>query len=575
MKSKSMLGRMLSKYNTRYFVLDVKKGLFYYMVDKNSSVSTARQIPINAIESVSVDTNPQVSADEKTWKHGITIKTKKKDFNIIAPSELIMEKFLYGFGSLIDDQTKQPLFNWNAYKISEIGSVKSGGVGKIFSKDEVFSNHGDGVASPKPASTVRSHDDRGNDEGNTSVKKSPSQTSVPYGQAQEGDEVKIRFDEDENKIAKHFTLNSKSPVSFRPRGNAEDDPNIKTHENIDYNYRVGIYDKQASDQEKQLYERESQKSQVGESAYLQVDGDKREQESSRKSAPYFEVSDHSARVSIQNGLHVLAQAQGQGQSKGFSSQIENNSLQPINQANSKYNSEVAASKDGNKDFLKNSGVSLKNSQTKSAQNDEKSEFLGVNQLDISQPERKGKSISILEDENFLAEKASNNLNRTKHRLSKNMENPRKMHIGNGVMVSMPRFEETYEKQDLPISYINMMQEAKRCSMLVTHGEYIRGDFKKNRSGMTRNLIVDEEEWERELFGDDDNDKSQSMKRMDVSANKELGPPSQHLSEGRRTIISDNLMTYENRSGRSKKPGINHKQSEMFASREDYNDWEDL
>jgi len=72
MKSKSMLGRMLSKYNTRYFVLDVKKGLFYYMVDKNSSVSTARQIPINAIESVSVDTNPQVSADEKnleTWNN--------------------------------------------------------------------------------------------------------------------------------------------------------------------------------------------------------------------------------------------------------------------------------------------------------------------------------------------------------------------------------------------------------------------------------------------------------------------------------------------------------------------------
>lgn len=206
---------------------------------------------------------------------------------------------------------------------------------------------------------------------------------------------------------------------------------------------------------------EQQNSQKGESAYLQADGDKREQqESSRQSAPRFEVSEKSARVSLQNGLNVaLTQSAG---GNPFGSQIETHSLQPITLTNSKYNSDVAASKDGNnnnKDFLKNS-------QTKSAQNDEKSEFLGVNQLDISQPERKGKSISILEDENFLAEKASNHLNRNRSRLSKNMEIPKKMHIGNGVMVSMPRFEETYEKQDLPISYINMMQEAKRCSMLV-------------------------------------------------------------------------------------------------------------
>jgi len=66
---------------------------------------------------------------------------------------------------------------------------------------------------------------------------------MPQGQDQEEDEVKINLGEDENKIAKHFTLNSKSPVSFRPREDVQNDLNIKTHENIDYNYKVGLYDK--------------------------------------------------------------------------------------------------------------------------------------------------------------------------------------------------------------------------------------------------------------------------------------------------------------------------------------------
>jgi len=61
MKSNSMFGRMISKYNTRYFVLDVKKGLFYYMVDKNSNAATARQIPINVKQSSYYSThNPRL-----------------------------------------------------------------------------------------------------------------------------------------------------------------------------------------------------------------------------------------------------------------------------------------------------------------------------------------------------------------------------------------------------------------------------------------------------------------------------------------------------------------------------------
>ncbi len=77
----------------------------------------------------------------------------------------------------------------------------------------------------------------------------------------------------------------------------------------------------------------------------------------------------------------------------------------------------------------------------------------------------------------------------------------------------------------------------------THGEYIRGDFKKNRSGMTRG-IVDEEDWEKELFGDDE-DRSQVMKKMDVSANKDLGPPSQHLS-GKTEFFGLFIHTFKNR-----------------------------
>ena len=111
---------------------------------------------------IAAEESVHIPDDNKTWKYGIIIKTKKKDYKIITQSELIMEKFLYAFSCLIDEQTKEPLFSnfilsfidlialskdWSFYKNIDTKSLKSGGKPSFSKEVEIL------VISPKKLTT--------------------------------------------------------------------------------------------------------------------------------------------------------------------------------------------------------------------------------------------------------------------------------------------------------------------------------------------------------------------------------------------------------------------------------------
>lgn len=89
-------------------------------------------------------------------------------------------------------------------------------------------------------------------------------------------------------------------------------------------------------------------------------------------------------------------------------------------------------------------------------------FMGFNQVDLAQYQKK-KTSSHIWDEDHL-DKSGSKMSLVRQKTKEYPE--RKMNIGNGIQVSFPKFEDISGKQDLPASYISMMQEAKKFSPII-------------------------------------------------------------------------------------------------------------
>jgi hypothetical protein len=117
-KGHSSLGRMISTYNKRFFVLDMNRVMFYYLPEKDAVLGGATEIPLDSINRIYVEHKPQLGQQDQTSK-GFVILTKKKAYKLLCDSQLIMEQLLFAFSNLIGAQSQKPLYDWNTYNTSE------------------------------------------------------------------------------------------------------------------------------------------------------------------------------------------------------------------------------------------------------------------------------------------------------------------------------------------------------------------------------------------------------------------------------------------------------------------------
>jgi len=114
-KSQYSLGKMLSSFNKRYFVLDLHYMQLYYLPKKESHYTDSQQIFLGEICKVTYDFH-QVLSDDQVWKYGIIISARKKDYHLHSSSKEFIETLLFAFSHLIEYSTREPLFNWEAYQ---------------------------------------------------------------------------------------------------------------------------------------------------------------------------------------------------------------------------------------------------------------------------------------------------------------------------------------------------------------------------------------------------------------------------------------------------------------------------
>lgn len=113
-KGHSSLGRMLSTSNKRFFVLDLNRLLFYYLPEREATLSNATEIPLDSISRIYVEHRAQLSAQDQASK-GFVILTKKKAYKLLCDSQLVMEQILFAFSNLVGAQSQKPLYDWNSY----------------------------------------------------------------------------------------------------------------------------------------------------------------------------------------------------------------------------------------------------------------------------------------------------------------------------------------------------------------------------------------------------------------------------------------------------------------------------
>jgi len=106
---------MLSTYNKRFFVLDLGRALFYYLPEKGDLLSKATEIPLDSINRIYVEHQANLGASEINEKQIFVVLTKKKAYKLLCDSQLVMEQILFAFSNLIGAQSQKPLYDWNAY----------------------------------------------------------------------------------------------------------------------------------------------------------------------------------------------------------------------------------------------------------------------------------------------------------------------------------------------------------------------------------------------------------------------------------------------------------------------------
>jgi len=75
-------GRMFGKFNKRWFILDLKSGVFYYLKSKNSK-KPEKTYPITDI--VMYNNNPKIT-DVSDWKFAFSIEFTQRVYVLYAES---------------------------------------------------------------------------------------------------------------------------------------------------------------------------------------------------------------------------------------------------------------------------------------------------------------------------------------------------------------------------------------------------------------------------------------------------------------------------------------------------------
>lgn len=194
-KSQYSLGKMISSYNKRYFILDLHYMQLYYLPKKESHYTDSQQIFLGEICRVAYDYH-QVLNDEQVWKYGIIISARKKDYYLHSSSKEFIETLLFAFSHLIEYSTKEPLFNWEAYqkqiKKSEVKQF-------VFSPQGTISlnQQNQEILPSTPTSTSANVVAKKNDDSKKSLidenqsPKASDQTSAPSSQTEAQEEETV------------------------------------------------------------------------------------------------------------------------------------------------------------------------------------------------------------------------------------------------------------------------------------------------------------------------------------------------------------------------------------------------